>query len=186
MGKIGILRKNIAIIFGILIFSSGSLIGWGINEIIDNRLIEVPLPSEVEIVSGYNMSLFLWENFPEVKSISGNDRNYSLPSLSFLEDFLEEDDLDKYGYIEEYFDCDDFGWALKGRAAEKGIPLAVVATCASQKPAGDNGLEKGAHMLNLFITMEEGELKAYVVEPQTDEIWSLDDEFRQGVSFVLI
>lgn len=135
---------------------------------------EISFPEGKVVVSGAEITGFLSEfflNFSHVH-IATWDRAHYLPSLATLKDFLWIDDLDAYKHLPEIFDCDDYAWALKGRAIEKGIPLGIAIL--------NEGQGEENHMVNLFITRENGELTVYIVEPQTDQITPAG-EFREKI-----
>jgi len=174
------------ILLGILLLC-GMVIGWEIKGAVEDIPVNnsVALSYETTRVSFQNISQALNDNFSRATIICNHDKNYNLPNLSFFKIFLAEDDLDKSSFIEERFDCDDFAWALKGRSAEKGIPLAFAATSNPEIIDIDEPIIE-PHAFNLFITIKEGELEFYVVEPQSDTINLIEDDFKEKISLILI
>ncbi|OGZ18595.1 MAG: hypothetical protein A2175_01195 [Candidatus Nealsonbacteria bacterium RBG_13_42_11] len=119
---------------------------------------------------------FLNNSFNGTVLVSLPDATYYLTNLSEFRNFLEEDDLNKYQYRTDRFDCDDFAWDLKVRAAEKGISLGVVS-----KGDWQNGED---HRLNLLITKEDGIFKIYLIDAASDKIWPLDFNYAREIIFI--
>jgi hypothetical protein len=181
MKQIRIVAPIISLVLGILvILGIGVGIGVGMNEFLSYPTPQdsySPEAAETVEVSEEELFWFLRDSFHGMVYCDSPDDIYYLPSLSDFERFLAADDLNQYRYRPEWFDCDDFAWILKGRAAEKGIPLGVVTLNQWQ--------EGESHRLNLFIAKEETGLKAYLVEPQKDKVWPVTDSYRERISFIL-
>lgn len=128
------------------------------------RSLGVPAARETEMVYYSEMIYFINNSFPNLQYFEVVDSAYYLSKLADLKQFLALDDLDQYEYQPEWFDCDDFASVLDGRASENYIPLGMV-TFMDWRGGGQN------HRLNLFITIEEGELIAYFIEPREDRVW---------------
>ncbi len=147
--------------------------------IINNGGVSPP-PPEAAKVSAEELDQFLWETFPWSDYNHLPDSVYFLSGIADLEKFLATDNLNQYQYHEEWFDCDEFSVVLKGRAAEKGITLGIIGILDLNEAGEYEG-----HQFNLFITKEEGELRAYLVEPQSDEVWLVKEEERVMASFII-
>lgn len=168
------------VLVAVVILGIGIAAGAGLNEFVFHPPAQgsySPEAVETVEVSEDELFWFLRDNFHGMVYSGTPDDTYHFPSLSDFERFLAADDLDQYCYRSEWFDCDDFAWILKGRAAEKGIALGVVTL--NQWKEGES------HRLNLFIVKEQTELKAYLVEPQNDKVWSVNNIYRERISFIL-
>jgi hypothetical protein len=181
MKKIRIVTPVVSLVLGIIvILGIGVGIGAGVNEFVFHPSAQgsySPEAVKTVEVSEDELFWFLRDSFHGMVYCDSPDDTYYLPSLSDFERFLAADDLNQYRYRPEWFDCDDFAWALKGRAAENGVSLGVVTLSQWQ--------ENETHRLNLFIAEEDGELKAYLVEPQKDKVWPVTDAYRERISFIL-
>lgn len=87
------------------------------------------------------------------------DRDYYLPTLQDIFDFLDGDETDKEHYTKgsDYYDCDDFSFRLMGQFQVKpwsAVPLAIVWS--------------GVHAYNLIIVTQDG---VFLIEPQTDRVF---------------
>ena len=94
-------------------------------------------------------------------------------NLTELKQFIKEDDTDKYLYIPEYFDCDDFAIMLQVRALQKGyiLNIALVDSDGDRRPD---------HVVNLAYL----NTKQYVlIDPQTDEMIVINDTPEIGINY---
>ena len=157
------------IIILIIVFLSG--IGLGQN-IFSEDSPDVPFSPENIItteISRKELQTFLIDALD--KDVDLNyllDNIFFIPRLEDFKEFLSADNTNFFQFQEEWFDCEDFCFILKGRAAENGIFLGMI----DVKNKG-SGLK---HRLNLLITKDEGELEAFFVMPQTDEICPIENK----------
>lgn len=89
------------------------------------------------------------------------DRKYQLVTKEELQKFLKLDITDKGEYIKEFHDCDDFSWTLLG-SINSGPWAGIAFGFAFSK----------VHAFNIFIGAD---LEIYVIEPQSDHIWPIDE-----------
>lgn len=100
--------------------------------------------------------------FPNLEVPWLRDKEYELPLLSDVEEFVKDSKVDEYHFIGEDFDCDDFALQLHAEVKRKHH-------WAFGEAFGDkiNGIPI-LHNLNIFISSNGN---VYLLEPQTDEIW---------------
>lgn len=101
------------------------------------------------------------------------DGNYGLYSLQDLKRFLNHDKTDKYNYIKESFDCDDFADVLKGHEREwfrfHKQPMGSTFGIVWGDIRNDENSDKPRpHAVNYFI---DDDKKLWLIEPQTDNIF---------------
>jgi hypothetical protein len=102
-----------------------------------------------------------------------------LTSLENLEKFLEADPMNKQAWFRPLYDPDDFN--LSDEAAF----LFKVRWINAGLPGGSLGLLKcdrgeGIHWRNLFVTVEEGKVVFYEVDPVHDTITKVEEQIREG------
>jgi len=93
------------------------------------------------------------------------DRTYQLISKAEMERFLKQDLTDLQEYVAEFHDCDDFSWALLGSISAKewsGIAFGFAFS--------------NTHAFNIFVSDEK---EVYIVEPQRDLIWKVNEIPKQ-------
>jgi len=95
--------------------------------------------------------------FPAAPHIYLSDNSYELCSKADYQWFLANDPTDKFTYIVEKFDCDDFTYRLTGQLSVPGWSAIADGTIWTE-----------AHAFKFFID-EAGKL--WFVEPQTDAIF---------------
>lgn len=155
----------------------GMLIGASLYTPQHHGFYKQPMVETIGTINDSELFWFLRESFGGEIRTRTPDETYSLVSLEDFTNFLQIDNTDEYAYIPERFDCDDFSYVLKGRAAESGICLGVVKI--NQWEEGQN------HLINLFVTLdEEGKLEGYLIEPQTDDVWQLNESWQNRISFI--
>ncbi len=101
------------------------------------------------------------------------DRNYWAYSLDDLKNFLKTDIADKFRYMKEGFDCDDFALVVAGRerewfskaSVEKGSTFGIV--WGDIRKSEDDTKER-AHAVNVFVDNNQD---VWLVEPQNDDIF---------------
>ncbi len=107
------------------------------------------------------------KRFTRNHTIQIADEQYFCPSLKFVKKMLAKNKVDKFEYIEEKFDCDDFAFILKAyfikqayKDKKRRYPYCLGIIMG--KLLGDIN-----HAINFVIT---DSLKFYLIEPQTDAI----------------
>lgn len=84
------------------------------------------------------------------------DKELWVTDVQDYKDFLALDDTDKYQYIAEVYDCNDFAWRLMGK-----LHHPLYGTFA-------HGIAWSVtHAFNCFIDWKN---QLYIIEPQTDDI----------------
>jgi hypothetical protein len=114
----------------------------------------------------YNL---LNSEFPNAK-IYISDRRTKLAPFSEYARFMKWSTVSQNKYIPEYYDCDDFSFALMGdfhRIPEWGC-LAF----------GILWLKKPAHAVNVFIDSNK---QIWVVEPQNDNIFKMPTHWEESL-----
>lgn len=96
------------------------------------------------------------------------DEKYKVPTYDNVKKFLKEDKTDLYTYVAEWFDCDDFSFRLMGQFSIPGwSDIAFGIACS------------GVHAYNCVIAEFGGEMKVYLIEPQTDELILVKDMMKK-------
>jgi len=146
-----------------------------------------PPPSETGIITFNEIHEVLMQvGMPRLVLVP--DRICKTASVKEYEWVLSLDRLDKAQYEREFFDCDDFAWALMGRlsigdwaAYAHGVVWTEVDVETHEELEARGNRRVGgvaAHALNFFIDVNH---KLWFIEPQTDQI--LEPEWviaRQG------
>ena len=97
-----------------------------------------------------------------------SDEEYGLTSIEEMSAFLKEDCTNEYVYGNSY-DCDDFSYRLMGNLSVPGACKLAVGIIWVIKENGE------CHALNCFI---DDMCEAYMIEPQTDAIFSKPSGWR--------
>jgi len=117
-------------------------------------------PKELEDISKDEIFSVLSAEFPKgTKFIS--DVNYKTTSKEEMMRFLKEDISDKYGYVSELYDCDDFAFKLMGQVSNPDwgcLPFGIIYTKVNNI----------YHALNCFIDKDR---ELWLIEPQNDSIY---------------
>jgi len=132
-------------------------------------------------LSDKKLRQMLSDQCPDVRFIWLTDREYILPQLSQVKQYLEQSKVIKMKFIDDIQDCDDFALQLhaeckriRGTMVELGqIPREEwkpwsVGECFGIKFKG----VKKSHNLNI-AACEEG---VYLIEPQTKDIWAINPQ----------
>ena len=90
------------------------------------------------------------------------DEKYYIPDIAEVKDFLKEDKTDLIKYLKDTFDCDDYAVLLAGASRLKskfrlGVACSVI------------------HAYNIIPVIEDGEMRIKIIEPQTDQIFSVQE-----------
>lgn len=111
------------------------------------------------------------EELPGVNDILIMDRYFLTTNLGNIQWFLDHDDTDKYEYIPEVYDCDNFAIRLYGQFNIPYWSAVPVGFIIIQMPKGTY------HAMNIFVD-ENGEV--YIIEPQNDQIYLASDLIDDG------
>ncbi len=96
----------------------------------------------------------------------GSDKNYFCPTVEYAKEVIELSSVDRYNWIKERFDCDDFALLLKADFAK--CAYASNSLTASFCFGMIWGLLPESHVINWMINDDK---KLRFIEPQTDEIY---------------
>jgi len=100
--------------------------------------------------------------------------------LGKIQKFVEWSRISQKPYIWDYYDCDNFAWALYGKFKDYFPSLSVGVAVTKD------------HAFNVIVFYDnaEGDFEIYVIEPQTGEIMSIEeavrDEAYDNVKYVFI
>lgn len=120
----------------------------------------IPKPKgKRKIVDWKEIEILLTNAFGENCILFLVDGKYKIPSLKNIKAFLTEDKTDLFTYIPEWLDCDDFSFRLMGNFSIPGWSDIAFGIATSK-----------VHAYNCLIAEDKGEMKVYLVEPQTDKI----------------
>jgi len=118
------------------------------------------------------LQLLLRMEYPEAQ-VYLSDATYTLPSKQDIEWFLAQDRSNKFDYIYNDFDCDDFSYRLMGQFSVPNWSHLTFGVVWTDK-----------HALNCFVDEDK---KFWFVEPQTDEILeSLEEWMGSKVRMVVL
>ncbi len=95
------------------------------------------------------------------------DRDYKRVDRAALERFLQFNRVDRRVYRKTANDCDDFAYILMGDVTRWDSDLAFGIAMVSRP--------SGRHALNCFVGLD---MQMYLVEPQTDEIFTVPDDWH--------
>jgi len=96
-----------------------------------------------------------------------SDSVYKTTTKEELMKYINYDIIDEYHYVSEYYDCDDFSYALMGSLSNPewgALPFGIMWT----------DVPGGAHAVNCFI---DNNREVWIIEPQTDQIFSLPKDW---------
>ncbi len=123
-----------------------------------------------ELVASYNSLFADYETLRE--AFEDPLESPETPSYSEFKDWLDVDNTDQHEYVDDVWECGDFGAMLMTRAKEMNWRVRCVIMFYSYE--GELGYGNilslygsGGHVLNL-IECEDG---IWYIEPQTDEMW---------------
>ena len=120
------------------------------------------------------IKMFLAGRGMPISKIWFADRDYYYVTIEEMKDIILHDWVDKKKYLKEKFDCDDFALVFKAHLAER-FNINAVGLARSIKISDANtGEHIGYHRANVFFADDNGVIKLYFLEPQTDkmvEVW---------------
>jgi len=144
--------------------------------------VKVPdAPTEKGIITGNALWRLYAEIFPnQTDKIFVGDREYSITAISELRRFVNWSTVNRYPWIENIHDCDDFAKALAGEFAKY--------PGWSEFPATDIwGNLYGGHAFFTAVawpSFEDRTPTVYYIEPQTD--WEISAEVVENMELWLI
>jgi hypothetical protein len=122
--------------------------------------VPIPPPQYLEDIDYAEVYSILKAEFPDA-IIYLSDRNFKTTTKTELERFLNHDLIDIRQYISEYYDCDDFSYALMGAISNPewgALPFGIVWA----------DIPGGAHAINCFI---DNDRQVWIIEPQNDSVF---------------
>lgn len=102
-----------------------------------------------------------------IKIIS--DYKYKTTTVEELIRFLDSDITDKYNYVSEYFDCNNFSFSLMGRISNPSWGCLPFGVLYIERTNGS------LHALNCFIDKNR---ELWVIEPQTDDVFKASKSWK--------
>lgn len=118
----------------------------------------IPKPKGKKAVMDWSVvRAMLKEAFGEDCVLFLVDSKYKIPTLESIKTFLAEDKTDLYKYVSEWLDCDDFSFRLMGQFSVPGWSDLAFGIATSN-----------VHAYNCMLADDNGDIKVYIVEPQTD------------------
>ncbi|MHC1576468.1 MAG: hypothetical protein ACXQTE_03855 [Methanosarcinaceae archaeon] len=99
--------------------------------------------------------------------VKTTDCDYKRVDRTALDRFLKFNRVDRRVYQKTAHDCDDFAYILMGDVTRWDPDLAFGIAMVSRP--------SGRHALNCFVDLD---MQLYLVEPQTDEIFTVPDDWR--------
>ncbi len=124
-------------------------------------------PEGLEKIGISELYTVLAAEFPDAK-IMYADTHYATITKTELKKFLKANQIDLYKYIPEYYDCDDFSFALMGAISNPkwgSIPFGILWA----------DVPGGAHAVNCFVDKAR---TVWVIEPQKDNIFRLPKDWK--------
>ena len=112
-------------------------------------------PTSFEEITIDELRSLLQDKFPEA-DIYLSDKIYKLCSLSDITSFLKQDQTNRYEFVSESMDCDDFAYRLMGQCSIPEWSALAFGICWTDK-----------HALNCLVDSKK---KFYFIEPQKDTI----------------
>lgn len=123
----------------------------------------------VDKVKEVEVPVYFYIDRPTIKTVvEVNLKDWE--SYSILQDFISSDNTSGILYVVESFDCDDYAYTLRARAAVIGYYLSTVPVSPQEYykifgTALDSKYDY--HMMNMARVNN----RIYLVEPQTDQIF---------------
>ena len=134
----------------------------------------IPAPQYLEDIDYSELYSILTAEFPSA-ALHLADRDYRTTSKTELERFVKHDLTDIRQYITEYYDCDDFSYALMGAISNPewgALPFAIVWT--EMYKTADKKILTGRHAVNCFVDKKR---QVWIIEPQSDWIGPCPDNW---------
>jgi len=143
-----------------------------LENILNKKTIQPPQP--LTNITHTEVLTILRSEMGENCKIYLSDKEYKTTILSELKRFLRQDDTDKYTYISEYLDCDDFSYRLHGQLSIPEWSSLVFGILWA-----DTGT--GGHAVNIFMDSNDD---IWIVEPQNDKIFPIPDGWKPWVIMI--
>jgi hypothetical protein len=131
------------------------------------RLYKIDPPKETEDIGWFDCYSLLQAEFPNAK-LYLSDNEYKTAPLGEYKRFLSASQVDKHKYVSEYFDCDDFSYALMGEFSIPKWSALAFGIVWTETTTGN-------HALNFFI---DNNLDVWLIEPQTDSIFPMPKDWK--------
>jgi hypothetical protein len=136
--------------------------------------IEIEPPKIKDDVTHSELLTIIKAEFGEKCGIYLSDMNYKTCDIKEIERFIKSDDTNRYKYIHEYYDCDDYSFRLLGNLSIPGWSDLTfgIFWC---------GTPQGGHALNCFVDVER---TVWIIEPQNNTVFRLPDDWTPWLVIV--
>ena len=133
----------------------------------DVPVSDITPPNYLEEIGFSEVDTILKAEFPDA-TILLSDNKYNTTTKEELQRFLKNDITDKWQYVSEYMDCDDYSWSVLGRISNPDwgcLPFGYVWTNTST----------GSHAVNIFI---DNNREVWIIESQTDAVFKCPNDWK--------
>jgi len=124
-------------------------------------------PKGLDPIDVNEINTLLKAEFPDATLLFA-DRDYKTVSKTEFIRFLKDDDIDIRKYTSEFYDCDDFSFALMGAISNQdwgALPFGILWT----------EVTGGAHAVNCFIDKKR---EVWICEPQNDDVFKCPSTWK--------
>ena len=135
---------------------------------------DMPEPTGLSFIESFEISSLLYAAFPDAQ-LYISDHKFKTTTKEELMRFLKYDMTDAYNYTSEYYDCDDFSYALMGTLSNPKwgcLPFGIMWTGTK---FDSEGKATAAHAVNFFI---DASRKIWVIEPQNDKVFVIPKTWK--------
>jgi len=138
-------------------------------------LINVLEPEIVDVWDAHKVLKWLREFCPKADYVFLSDEKYQICTKQSFQKFLELDETDRAKYIAIWHDCDDFSYRLMGQFHRgKWACLAFGIAWSS------------THAYNILIAQANSRIGVFIIEPQTDAIFSAQNQKKHYETRLII
>ena len=140
----------------------------------------MPKPEHLSDIASFEITTLLRAAFPNAQ-IFLSDNQFKTVPIEELKKYIKYDITDAYKYTNEYYDCDDFSFALMGSLSNPKwgcLPFGIVYVGTM---FNEEGNMLAAHAVNIFIDPWR---KIWVIEPQNDRVFEMPDNWIPYLIFM--
>ena len=124
-------------------------------------------PKYLSDISWSEVNTILKAEFPDASILMTDAKYKTTTKVEFIR-FITYDISDKYNYVSDYYDCDDYSFSIYGNISNPEWGALTFGVIWTNTPTG-------AHAVNCFI---DNDREVWIVEPQTDEVFKLPDNWK--------